>query len=73
MSQDEEKSIINEMVLECVEQLDEIEEYVLHLEEEIDTEFVNKIFRIFHSIKGNIGMIGFAKYGAFAHKLVSMH
>ncbi len=68
MLSNEDKTIIHDMVIESIEQLDGIADEVMHLEENTDQETINKIFRIFHSVKGNIGMIGFANCGAFAHK-----
>lgn len=65
---DEEKAIIHDMVTESVEQLDDIGADILDLEHQLNKASVDKIFRAFHSIKGNISMIGFPKCGAFAHK-----
>jgi len=65
---DESQEIINDLVVECTEQLDDIVGDVLNLEEKTDTETVNKIFRVFHSIKGNISMMGFLNCSGFAHK-----
>ncbi len=68
MPNEEDKEIVHEMVMESVEQLDGITDDIINLEGAADTESVNKIFRIFHSIKGNLGMLGFSKCAAFAHK-----
>jgi len=69
---DENQEIINDLVVECLEQLDAIMGDILDLEEKNDIETINKIFRVFHSIKGNISMLGFMKCSAFAHKVEDM-
>ncbi len=65
MSNDMDQEIVNDLVLESTEQLDEVMDDVLNLERYREQETVNKIFRVFHSIKGNISMVGFLKMQRF--------
>jgi two-component system chemotaxis sensor kinase CheA len=53
---------------ECEEQLAELEEGLLHLQQdETDTETVNAVFRAVHSIKGGAGAFGLEDLVRFAH------
>jgi len=68
MPNDEDNEIIHEMVAESAEQLDDIADDISTLEKTMDDETINRIFRVFHSIKGNISMVGFSRCSQFAHK-----
>lgn len=55
---------------ECFELLEEMEELLLHLDEEAaDLEELNAIFRCAHSIKGGAGAFGFNRLVEFTHVL----
>jgi two-component system chemotaxis sensor kinase CheA len=55
---------------ECREHLQELNIAVVKIEEDpSDTETVNEIFRIAHSMKGSSGTMGFARMAALAHEM----
>lgn len=62
------QEIIDEFVVEASELLANAEEDILDLESGGENEVVNRIFRAFHTIKGNAAMIGFESLTALAHK-----
>ncbi len=59
-----------EFLMELDEMLKESDEQILTLESNTgDKELVNRIFRIFHSMKGNLMMVGFTELGDFIHQV----
>ena len=61
---EEDKAIFHDFITESLEALDEIEPLLLELEEtsesvsQVNLEIINKIFRVFHSIKGSASFLG---------------
>ncbi|MCP5046200.1 MAG: response regulator [bacterium] len=62
------KEIIKHFVMESEELLDHTVADILALEENPEDELTNKIFRTFHTIKGNSMMLGFEKLASFLHR-----
>lgn len=60
--------IVGEFIEESYVLLDEVSEDILVLEARHDDEIVNRVYRVFHSIKGNASMLGFKNLSVFAHK-----
>lgn len=60
--------IVGEFIEESYLLLDEVSEDILVLEARHDDEIVNRVYRVFHSIKGNASMLGFKNLSSFAHK-----
>ncbi|MBF0169680.1 MAG: chemotaxis protein CheW [Nitrospinae bacterium] len=62
-----------EFLMELEEMLKEADEQVLSLENNAsDKELVNRIFRIFHSMKGNLMMVGLTELGGVIHEVESI-
>ncbi len=59
--------VIEEFLDETQEQLGFILDDILILEKQNDSEGVNRIFRVFHTIKGNSSMLGFENLSRFTH------
>lgn len=61
--------LLEEFIAECADMLDEIEPIFIDLgnTQDIDTETVNKIFRVFHSIKGSAGFLNFNNIAEVTH------
>lgn len=58
---------------EATEQLAMVEETILAIEvSPSDTEAINRLFRIFHTIKGSGSMFGFEKLAHFTHRVETM-
>jgi len=68
----EDQEIIDGFVDESDEVLAVVIEDVLTLENNMEEEAVNRIFRAFHSLKGGGLMLGFERLGQFAHKAESL-
>ncbi len=66
MDTDETRQIFLE---ECDEQLALVEQVVLDLASGESEEAVNRCFRIFHTIKGGAGMVGFDQVARFTHNV----
>lgn len=59
-----------EFLMELEEMVNNAGEEILSLEANpSDTDLLNKIFRDFHSMKGNIMMVGLAELGSFIHDI----
>jgi two-component system, chemotaxis family, sensor kinase CheA len=53
---------------EVDELIEDAEETLISLEQDVgNIDLINKIFRIFHSIKGSAGVVGFSEMAHFAH------
>lgn len=65
---DEMQGIVDGFLVESEELLDSVQSDILVLEEQQDVETVNRVYRAFHSLKGNALMLGFDRLGAFAHR-----
>jgi two-component system chemotaxis response regulator CheY len=65
---DELQEILNEFVDEATEVLGNVMVDLMDLENGHDDEVVNRVYRAFHSVKGNAGMLGMERLSAFAHK-----
>ncbi|HUW81814.1 MAG TPA: chemotaxis protein CheA [Phycisphaerae bacterium] len=62
-------ALLSDFVIESREHLDAADAYLLTLETEPrDTEAVNALFRVFHTIKGVAGFLGLAQIGTLAHE-----
>jgi len=62
-------ALLTDFVTESREHLDAADVYLLTLETEpSDTEAVNALFRVFHTIKGVAGFLGLAQIGTLAHE-----
>ncbi len=57
---------------ESNEQLGNIESDILILEQGFDQEIMGKIFRAFHTLKGNATALGFKNLSSFAHKIENL-
>lgn len=64
--------IVEEFVEESRELLSTVGEDIMNLEAGHDDEVVNRVYRAFHSIKGNASMLGFKSLSVFAHKTEDM-
>jgi two-component system chemotaxis response regulator CheY len=62
------EEILDEFFEETIELLDTVISDILTMEKTRDDEVVNRVYRAFHSIKGNSSMLGFDRLSVFAHK-----
>ncbi|MDH5637527.1 MAG: chemotaxis protein CheW [Nitrospinota bacterium] len=63
----------DEFLMELEEMINNAGENVLSLERNPkDNELINKVFRDFHSIKGNLMMVGLTEMGTFIHDVESI-
>lgn len=62
-----EQEIIDEFIIEANELLGNAEEDILAVEEIPEKETINRIFRAFHTVKGNASMIGLEEITTLAH------
>ena len=65
---EENRELTDSFVMESRELIDFVVEDILQLEEKADEELINRIFRTFHTVKGNAAMLGYTKLSSFAHK-----
>jgi two-component system chemotaxis sensor kinase CheA len=66
----ETKQYKEEFLAEAAEHLDALNEALLLLEKDpLDEETINKIFRSFHTLKGNAGLMGYQAFSELAHAL----
>lgn len=68
----DQQEILLEFIDESRELLDVAGSDVMALEKNWDVETVNRIYRAFHSIKGNSQMLGFEQIGDLAHELENL-
>ncbi len=61
------QEILDEFKVEAFELLGGAEEDILELEGCSDKELINRIFRAFHTVKGNASMIGYDLFASLAH------
>lgn len=67
-------SLSHKFVVEANELLEKLENALFALEENAgDTEKINEIFRVMHTLKGSGTMFGFSKLSAFTHELESIY
>ena len=64
----EDQEIVREFVDESDEVLARVIDDIMTLENNMDDEIINRVFRAFHSIKGSARMLGFDRLGEFGHK-----
>ncbi len=70
---EEDRDILNDFISESNESIEEIEPLLIELEENsveletVDPALLNKIFRVFHSIKGSASFIGLSLTSAVTH------
>jgi len=64
----DDREMIVEFVDESSEMLGSIQNDLMDLMKKPDAESINRIFRAFHSMKGNSRMFGYDRLGNFAHK-----
>ena len=73
MEQDELREILEEFFTEASESLDQLEQDLIELENiaesggETDTDMVDRIFRVLHTLKGGAGFLGLEKMAKLAH------
>jgi two-component system chemotaxis sensor kinase CheA len=73
MSDTEQQELIQGFVEESREMMEEVEPLLIELEKrsdesgDVDPEVVNTIFRLFHSLKGGAGFLGFSTVGSVTH------
>ncbi len=63
------QKITEEFIAETHDMIDIVSGSILDLEKNKDSELVNSIYRVFHTIKGNAYLAGFTEIGKLAHKL----
>jgi len=74
----EEKEILRDFIAEALEGLEKAEERLLQWEEQVaakqpvQTEQIDALFRIFHSIKGSAGFIGLQTINGLTHQAESL-
>jgi len=69
----QDESLLKDFIVEACEYIDEIEVNILNLEQEPDNkEFINAIFRPFHSIKGVASFLNLGIIRDLAHKLENL-
>jgi two-component system chemotaxis sensor kinase CheA len=69
----QDQSLLNDFIIEATEYIDEIEVNILNLEQEPENkEFINAIFRPFHSIKGVASFLNLSVIRELAHKLENL-
>lgn len=61
------EEVLDEFIIESTELLEEVNEDLVHLESEPDSELINRIFRAFHTMKGTCGFLGFVQSKDLAH------
>jgi two-component system chemotaxis sensor kinase CheA len=61
-------SLVSDFVSEAMELLQKAETRIMELEESYDAEKIHSLFRAFHTIKGNSGMVGFSVIQELSHK-----
>ena len=69
----QDQSLLSDFIIEATEYIDEIEVNILNLEQEPENkEFINAIFRPFHSIKGVASFLNLNTIRDLAHKLENL-
>lgn len=69
----QDESLIRDFISEGLEYIEEIEENILNLENEPDNkDYINTIFRPFHSIKGVASFLNLEKIRSLAHNLENL-
>jgi len=61
------EEILDDFVIETNELIAQLNQDILIIEEELDEEIINRIFRAFHTIKGTSGFLGFDVCMDLAH------
>ena len=65
---DEQAEIVREFIIECIDQLDAVDNDLLALEHNpTDSGLLGKIFRAFHNMKGSSGFLGFHQLESLTH------
>ncbi|PCJ62591.1 MAG: hypothetical protein COA79_03500 [Planctomycetota bacterium] len=65
---DEENEIVREFIIECSEQMDQVDNHILELENDpTNSDLLGIIFRAFHNMKGASGFLGFHKLESLTH------
>lgn len=64
----EQDEVVCGFVDESTELVERVSDDIIDLETHSDPEVINRIFRAFHTIKGNSRMLGFTRLGDFTHK-----
>jgi two-component system chemotaxis sensor kinase CheA len=72
IEQDELREILEEFFTEAEESLDQLEQDLIQLEDladggETDSETVDRLFRVLHTLKGGAGFLGLEKMAKLAH------
>ena len=71
--EDQDKSLLRDFIIEGLEYINEIEVNILNLEQDPENkEYVNTIFRPFHSIKGVASFLNLEKIRDLAHNLENL-
>ncbi len=75
---DEDREILNDFISEAAEGLEKAEGLLLQLEQalvgeqEADSQLINSLFRVYHSIKGSAGFLGFNLINELTHQAESV-
>ncbi len=65
---DEHDELLKIFLDECKENIDLLDQEIVNLESQPDDrELLDNIFRAFHTLKGNAGIVGMNRFGALAH------
>ncbi len=62
------EEILNNFLVDQVSTLEEMENLILSIEKEYDTNKIDALKRIFHTIKGEAGVLGMKEVGELCHK-----
>jgi two-component system chemotaxis response regulator CheY len=62
------EDIVAEFVDETCELLYTVSDDIMAIEKAPDEEVINRVYRAFHSVKGNASMLGFNRLSSFGHK-----
>jgi two-component system chemotaxis sensor kinase CheA len=67
MNDEELDEVVNEFITESHENLDQLDQELVHLEQRPDPEVIARIFHTIHTIKGTSGFLGFTTLEAVTH------
>ena len=59
--------VVNEFITESHENLDQLDQELVHLEQTQDADVIGRIFRTIHTIKGTSGFLGFGTLESVTH------
>ncbi|GMT41956.1 MAG: hypothetical protein IEMM0002_0367 [bacterium] len=65
-------NFLKEFILDANEQFDKIERAVLNLEKKFSKDYIDELFRAFHTLKGNSTIVGMLEVRDLSHAVESM-